>query len=269
MEIANGLTREGVENLFSRRTIALHIRGFLDRTFCERFGDWASTRCSRDNYSFFSSEGGLQMSTTDRVGPSMNSLFSALLQFGVNSSEFESGVEIQSREARGEISSFGAQFGSRWTPIRYVLESLGRLWPNGSQLFELGPYRAPCGIVRIDRRADDVGNWSDPHVDWLSPKIRRFNEQFSAIVYLRMPNTGGELEIWDVSKYTVISLLRENGTISRLELPQPIRMAPNNGDLIIINTRRPHAVQSFHSGRRIVHASFIGVNPGAPLQFWS
>lgn len=96
----------------------------------------------------------------------------------------------------------------------------------------------------------------------------------SVILYLEVPPKGGELYVWPVH------LARETGLRSAVVgkyfcqhvmgsfdkdmqerwervLPQPKRISPEAGDMVILHPGRPHAVAPFHAGRRAILQHFI------------
>ena len=81
---------------------------------------------------------------------------------------------------------------------------------------------------------------------------------------------GGELEVLKAPAFTHEEVTaRPKDHDWSTEGEESIYIKPECGDLVLINTRRPHATKTFDSGSRVAVASFIGYNPGEPLQFWS
>ena len=48
-----------------------------------------------------------------------------------------------------------------------------------------------------------------------------------------------------------------------------VEILPQEGDLILFNTRRPHAVTRFFGSFRITIQTFIGYKTGEPLYMWN
>lgn len=78
------------------------------------------------------------------------------------------------------------------------------------------------------------------------------HSQFSANIYLQMPpnlsaspvGERGELELWNVPALSVDAILEADGDRDwRAELPESILVRPSNGDLVLFNTRKPHAIR--------------------------
>ncbi|MBU5234444.1 hypothetical protein, partial [Vibrio cholerae] len=51
-------------------------------------------------------------------------------------------------------------------------------------------------------------------------------------------------------------------------LQKPLRIRTHQNELVLINTRRPHAICGFDSGKRVSMQSFIGYTHGEPFYFW-
>lgn len=111
----------------------------------------------------------------------------------------------------------------------------------------------------------------NPHVDSLPPHFQ-VRHQLSANVYLSV-GSGGHLCVFPVaplSPHEITTGHAEQPKSANSSLPCPVQIAPAEGDLIIINTRRPHAVTELEAGQRISIQSFIGhIDDNLPLSFWS
>jgi len=97
-----------------------------------------------------------------------------------------------------------------------------------------------------------------PHVDRIPNEYLDITGQFSANVYLQVPTSGGELQLWNCEKdqdYTNHS---------------SVTLHPRQGELILINTQKYHAVHTFDEGSRISMQTFIGYrNDSSPLFIWN
>lgn len=116
------------------------------------------------------------------------------------------------------------------------------------------------------------------HVDDINP-LQQDEGLFSANLYLDLPVTGGgELLIYDVEVWSRWDFYRHASTLAcltapgeegqerlRATLPRPKVIKPEAGDLILLCTQRPHAVQGFPLGTRVSIQSFISYKKGRPL----
>ena len=126
-----------------------------------------------------------------------------------------------------------------------------------------------CGIIRV--MFPETAHLSEtvPHVDCLPRSIAELQQQFSANIYLETPPSGGELIIWDTQAFSYDEVQRFEGAQLPEEcLQKPLRIRPRKNELVLINTRRPHAICGFDSGKRVSMQSFIGYTPGEPFYFW-
>merc|ERR1719436_459860 len=99
----------------------------------------------------------------------------------------------------------------------------------------------------------------------------QIKQQFAANVYLDVPERGGELEIWDVEPLSCDAIVQlDQSKDIRSQLPtDSIKVRPVKGDLLLFNTRRPHAVCPFPNGTRTSMQTFIGCNDDKPLILWN
>jgi len=126
------------------------------------------------------------------------------------------------------------------------------------------------GIGRVMRADGSVNSELQPHFDSLPPDFFPLDGQFSANVYLKVPESGGELEVWNVPPIPANEIVDSDPNKDwRKELPNSIKIKPNVGDLIMINTRRAHAIRRFDEGIRVTIQCFIGYKKDKPLYLWN
>ncbi len=154
-------------------------------------------------------------------------------------------------------------------PIQLLMERFQQVWPAGATVASFQGRPMFSGIIRA--MFPETAHLSEtvPHVDCLPLYIAELEQQFSANIYIEVPPSGGELIIWDTEAFTYEEITRFDGA----ELPadrllKPLRIKPRKNELVIINTRRPHAICGFDSGRRISIQSFIGYTRDQPFYFW-
>lgn len=154
-------------------------------------------------------------------------------------------------------------------PIDHLVEQLKTLWPQGATTAMFQGKPMFHGIIRA--MFPETAHLSEtvPHVDCLPRAIAELEHQLSANIYIETPPSGGELIVWDTEAFAYEEVERfEGAELPEHRLQTPLRIRPRNNELVIINTRRPHAICGFDSGKRISIQSFIGYNSGEPLYFW-
>jgi hypothetical protein len=151
----------------------------------------------------------------------------------------------------------------------------------GEELAKFSGRKLKAAIPRV-MRAGPSRRQAEVHPHWDFRRGARgpsYTGLFSANVYLRMPDRGGELEIWPVTGDSVEPMLRELvgagdfteetwrrfGQRLRERLPQPWVLQPHPRDLILINTKFVHAVAGFDRGVRVTLQTFIDLFEDKPL----
>jgi hypothetical protein len=166
---------------------------------------------------------------------------------------------------------------SPWlTPIDKLRLELDEIWRAGAAQGSLDGRKMFVGLARVF----EEGANADPHQDVLawdvpgSADARALRGQIAANIYLQMPPTGGLLAIWPVElsreEYAASQLLDTYGVDAALLRCDPVRLRPDQGELILFNSRRVHAVEAPVGGPRITWSCFIGIPVnGKPLMMWS
>jgi len=155
------------------------------------------------------------------------------------------------------------------SPIDRLRLDLDEAWMDGATIAAFEGRKMFAGMVRIMPPDDSHILEEKPHVDCLPASICPLEQQLSANIYLKMPPVGGTLESWNVPTLSYADIERlPDGTIPRTDLPKPVVIHPQECELVLINTRKPHAVSSFSGGIRISVQAFIGYQPGKPLRLW-
>ena len=159
-------------------------------------------------------------------------------------------------------------------PIDKFQLLLNQYWPNGASILEMGSQKCFAGICRILNQNISL----EPHTDKIEKNFLThnliFEAQLSANLYLQMPSLGGEVEFWDLElsdeDYEKLKGQRHYG-INRNDLPPPsVTYKPKVGDLLILNSRKIHAVRKSTSEKRITLSCFIAyIGNNEPLYYWS
>ena len=181
---------------------------------------------------------------------------------------------------RQRAASIGA-----W-PIDRLRLTLDDVWQHGARLGDFAGRKARPAMMRIMTPDNaDAPNQGFIHVDggtYPDPK----HGNASANIYLEMPPSGGELQVWNVDvgsqqgpvqimrSYYVRALLDKAFDVlsqKRLSacLPPPLTIRPEVGDLVIFHTGRPHAVRPARGGFRVTNQTFLEYTEKKPLVIWS
>jgi 2OG-Fe(II) oxygenase superfamily len=263
------VSRELLRLLLRRELIGLHINGFVDRLLADTLAEWFVKHRSRQNYRYFHRTKHLQASTTDRVGTPVSELYSSFMGGDNAWADDRAAMESYERTGDEQLRQVREVCFPQSAPVDCLRLLIDELSPSGAHIARFGGLRPHVGIARILTGSPDAPDIEDPHVDALPAQVRRYEDQFSAIIYLRVPTLGGELELWDVARTTAENLTRDDGTLDRRQLTEPSVICPARGDLVIINTRYPHGVRGFRTGTRVVQTCFIGIAADNRLEFWS
>jgi hypothetical protein len=166
---------------------------------------------------------------------------------------------------------------SPWlTPIDKLRLELDEIWSTGAAQGSLDGRKMFVGLARVF----EENSTAEPHQDVLewdvpeSPTARRLHGQLAANIYLQMPPSGGQLAIWPVElsreQYNAMQLPGTYGVDAELLQCPPVRLRPEEGELILFNSRRVHAVEAPIGGPRITWSCFIGIpEDGKSLMMWS
>lgn len=161
------------------------------------------------------------------------------------------------------------------SPIDALRCTLDEVWPLGAQLQTLNGQKMYVGLSRMV----EPGATFLAHHDIFEQDAKGSQEaqsvlaQFGANVYAQMPDTGGELLMWDMNMDPVEFDRRRLGEYGlRVEtLPPPdVAIKPAAGDLFIFDSRKMHAVAPPIECPRLALSCFIAYRgDDMPLTFWS
>lgn len=256
------LTADWLRALFEGEICAIRVPGYTPLATCAKLGDWFLETELRENYRHETYVDGKVETLhygVDRIGHPYN-----LTYYAERSSPV---VRHYYDNALPSIRLVRQICGPELSPIDRLRLELDETWPTGANIGTFDGPKMFCGIGRVTLPKKRILELQ-PHCDSL-PLGYSLDGQFSANVYLAVPRVGGELELWDVpplSQREIIEL--EQSCNVREMLPPPLRIHPNVGELIVFNTRKPHAVRSFEDGNRVSIQSFIGFSSKGPLQLW-
>lgn len=266
------LTPSALEDLFANRTCALHVPGFGNVDTCTELARWLADRPAH-------TWGGTDTAYT--AGTPVNAL----------SSSVDEAIAYFKEALPAMRAIRGASTGL--SPLDKLRLEFDELWPSGATVSRDNPYRRKmlAGLARVMRPESLLDGITRVegiiHTD-SSMFLDSERGLFSANIYLDVPTSGGELNIFPVAmqqpehlqslvrvvayflQYSFDPVHRER--IQRqlhALLPAPVTLTPSAGDLIVLNTGRPHAVRGFTAGTRVTLQAFALHERTRPLQFYS
>lgn len=244
----------------------IRLRNHYPAAGCEKLAAWAALHTQIQNYCSSDAAGRLSLSDTFRIGRPLSEFYTHFADAASRAYPDALDSYLNQDALTEELRRVTWPYDS---PIEMLKEQLEYVWPSGVRLAKIGGRSAFAGVTRLIR-AGDGSLCPEPHMDWVPETILKYRAQLSGITYLAMPQCSGELEVWKISLDHLKVLANINGRIRRSDLPAPVTIEPKVGDLILINTRRPHAVRAMAESDRIVQTSFIGGDHvGRPLELWS
>ena len=260
------LLGEALDMLFNGRIAAIRFPNFYDKRLAKVLSDWIVNHPDRTEY-------GQNVADPDNPGK-VKHIYYQVDRVGIPKNLFirkspdHPDWDLYFRK-KVEIESAIRKLTNSRHPIDEIIEQMNYSFFNGAERDEINGKEAFAGIARVTVPGKDSLLERYPHVDGTWP----CDGHFSVNVYLSMPKNGGELEIFngpvltanEVSNVTANRDFRTEGYRSTL-------VQPEVGDLIIFNTRRPHAVKTYREcdGIRVSLASFfLHDYMYKPLRFYS
>lgn len=194
------------------------------------------------------------------------------------------------RERENFVSRQRSLSGGNW-PVDQLRLELDQAWPFGACLGQYLEQKLRPAIMRI-MQEDNGLNISSPQYGFIHtddfPKLDYSRGTFTANIYLKIPEEGGELYIWNINLNRIkgiynyltaqlISIILTQKYIFNIEwqekifklLPKPQTIKPKKGDLVIFHSGRPHSVAPVSQGVRITNQLFIFVKGATPLTIGS
>jgi len=144
-----------------------------------------------------------------------------------------------------------------------VMRTLNQAWPSGAEVAQFEGREMNAGIVRITTSNKDT---EISHVDAVPSTYSKMALQLSTNIFLAAPRSGGELEVTrtHARSFEEIASLPSDVDWDKVEgidhTKGPLLIRPIVGDLVLINTRRPHSTRIFpeDDGPRVSIACFLG-----------
>lgn len=267
---AGALTAELLDALFARRICAIHIPGYCARDVAARADRWI-----------------MRNSTIVRwhVGP--NNRIPTDMSYGIGLPRQQTlgnarAARVYAREALPSIRKIREAFAPHLSPMDRLRLEMGEVWTEG---VAIAPFRERPGFVGMARimRPDTVFGGKAREIGVCHVDSSAQTRQFSSNIYLHVPARGGELRIWNVrldrrtDRNPIYRLIKNAAFAPAVResiteyMPEPAVIRPAAGDLVLLDTSRPHAVAGFRSGHRVSIQAFftVGRKGARRITMWS
>jgi hypothetical protein len=262
--VRDRLAAKDLQSLFKDEICVLHIPNFITREVTGKLNRFLQEKGS-DQYTHEvrNKDGSteLQYFGVNRFGRPLNSTY--------NDPNGES-LKKYFADALPTIQTIRRAVHPYLSPIDKLRVELDELWSGKVNVATLNGKKTFCGIGRIMPASLSALSAVQPHFDSVPTSyFPNIAKQFAANIYLNVPPLGGELEIWNVPP---VDVSVKNFAIPgdwRSVLPTSILVKPGPGDLLLLNTRRPHAITEFASTEpRTSVQTFIGLTKESDVILW-
>ncbi len=260
------ITPDILAEMFNQDLLAIRVPHYIGTTLCDELSQWfiqaKDLECYHHDIMINGNINYIDYGV-DRLGVSYNVTFGK----GEHSAEYKRYYDT----ALSTIHEIRKACQDRLSPIDKFRLEMDENWVHGARIACFDKKNMTLGIGRVMNRPEKSHMTEiQPHIDLLPPNIPDIIGQYSANIYLSLPTLGGELELWDVPSIPADEvLLMQSDHDWRSEHPDSILITPTKGELILINTRRPHAIRSFSSGNRVTQQCFVGVKQDRSIVLWS
>jgi hypothetical protein len=264
-EIADELNTKSLERLFSGQTCVLKMPNFCSENICNLLSEWLL------------SSGELKPCYNEiRKNNEVN-----YLDFGVDSNTICFNTTYFTDQESDKFKEYYAAslkniriprqiIKPNITPIDKLRLELDEVWPKGSMVANFNGIKNTVGLFRVVPAERSELLAQSPHIDSLPRNYKDLAAQYTANIYFKVPDIGGELEIWDIEPLSNLEIDKSNFDAEwRNSLPNPLKIKPMGGELIIFNARKPHAVNSFSEGKRLSVQCFLGITHEGTILMWS
>lgn len=258
--VAPRLDQHGIEQLIADKITALIIKDFYPTANAQQIADKIIASETLAHYTheiIDNNELKQEYLGVDREGLPFNLLYDTT---------DEKLVQQYYQAAKENIARIREYAAPAMTPIDKLRLELDENYASGAMVAAFQRKKMLAGIGRVSHAEMSHMSEDPPHFDALPCKFANLASQFAANIYLKVPDAGGELELWNVEPLTPLSVVPDAW---RKKLPPSIVLKPEVGDLIIFNCRKPHAIRRFSGEPRVTMQVFIGYDHGQPLQLWN
>jgi hypothetical protein len=265
--VRDSLYKEDLDNLFRGDILAIKVPNFVPAKVCDSMKRFVYEQENQiQSYDHEESIGGEVIQTNfgvKRLGTPYN------ITFSTKDNTKEKKTYYQ--ENRAFKLNLEKRVGEDQIPSNLLKNKLANIWNKGCEVAAFDKEKMFFGIIRITEPKKDLSE-KFPHCDTLPPNIK-MNSQLGANIYFDTPDFGGELEVWNTKLYGQEEIYDSSQCtdFSREELAKVKyeKIKPEQGDLILINTRKPHAIKKFEVGKRLSQHTFIGKDEDQSLRLWS
>lgn len=258
------LNAESLELLFSDQVTALRIPSFYESLYCQRLESWVLGHpelkaCPHELRK--GEEVEYVHLGVDSIGLSYNTVYSTPPEDRLKLPYYQQALR-RTQELRAACYPYHS-------PLDLVRLELDEKWSSGAEIGNFDGQKMMGGILRVMTPTLSHLVSEQPHFDSVPETSKKLVAQFSANIYISVPKMGGELELWSVPPLPLSSIEHLEKKNWREELPASLMIKPSRGDLILFNTRRPHAIAGFSEGVRVTAQCFIGMDTDRKLHLWA
>jgi len=273
---AEALTKDLLADLFERRSCALHIPGYCSKEVAANLSSWIMEKSNLENWKVNVFRDGTPERADSDVSYGIGIPFGHAVKSRADFVRYFNEAAPLSREIRAAAQGLA--------PLDRLRLDLDEAWPAGARVARYKGLRRGLGLARVMTPGglfEGIAKTEGMvHVDTL-PLQTRGAGRFSANVYLNVPEVGGELAVYNVSPKSMevlrnFSLMKhlmnfdpDAQELIRSRLPPPLMIKPQVGDLILIDTSRPHAVRGFTEGYRATIQCWIDYQAENGLALYS
>ncbi|ACK72970.1 conserved hypothetical protein [Gloeothece citriformis PCC 7424] len=262
-KILNQLTEESLKQVLFGDALAIQVPNFLETPLCQKLASWYENHYQRQQYSteFYKDGKVFQVNLgVLRIGTPYNLTYGKAKTDPIWEKYYlDAQINMQARQSICFPHT---------DPIELLKSKLCDLCEHGATIASFDDKPMFSGIGRVslpNAKANEI----QPHCDCL-PEDYQLDGQFGVNFYLEVPEEGGELKVWDMKPLTPLEIKKMN--IEKQWQSPSIKthlIKPQQGDLVIINTRRPHAIKAYSEGKRISLATFMGYKHNQPFLMWT
>jgi hypothetical protein len=251
----NKLTGIAIDKLAKNQLIAIRVENFIN----EKHATLIAQRIIKKGYKKYSN------------APSIGKI-------GMAFYETESKLELIEKyfnEAKNHIDDLRTRCLPYTSPIDLLRCNLDEVWPAGAMLESLYGKKMFVGLSRVvEPNIKLLAHHDIFHKDApTSYHTKSLIAQFAANIYLTLPATGGQIQIWN-REITPADFDRLRGESYGIEPellgPPDFEIAPKIGELILFNSQKIHAVTPGTTASRLSTSCFVGYRGShLPLTYWS
>lgn len=259
------LDQTSLKKFFNNHVCAIRVPKYADEALCNTLANWFTNSDRKEDYYHEVREGEVVKYLeygVERVGVAYNTTYGK----PKGSPEWNR----YCAEALSGIQSLRTACHPFLSPIDKFRLELDENWPQGANVANFEGQKMFVGIGRVMEASTSNLAELQPHFDSVPNNLKHLKGQFSANIYLQLPPSGGELELWNITPLPISEIDSADVDVDwRSNLPKSFTIKPEIGDLILINTRRAHAIRSFKQGKRVTVQCFIGLNVDDSLSLWN